>query len=168
MQPIRASYRETADYYAAAAEQIPSPGFRSRLLAGCIAGIVTGGILYFERQDLWYLGAMLAGVMPLVFGAKRFRRWQFRRHYRRTVEKQDIFVEWEFADDSFCCKAGYDVAARYSWDWPKKIVQKSGGFLIQTPAKAYQWVPKTALASEGEFLRLGELMRSKARAFEVR
>jgi len=88
------------------------------------------------------------------------------RESRAFLGKETV---WEISDDELNVRRSDSSGGKLKWDYIKKAVKGSKGFMLFLNSTMYQWLPYHAFRSEQDINLLTEICRRNVKNFrEVR
>jgi hypothetical protein len=173
-QVIRATFTETEEYLIDAARRNPE---RSKLarktcfvgVAGAtIASLIIGLIESRKPDGNWWVGIPI-GAAVAGFMIYQSSLMAMRRQIRAKAQKRNgpaLQKTVEFRPEGFTT-IGLDGRTSFQ-PWPSipKVLIRADGLMIYVHERAFIWLPRTAFASDSDYLALQERIAAKVQSVE--
>lgn len=166
-QEIVASYVWTAEELIKAHENHRRtqcrPIFRAGIVFLSLMALLAGWCSY--QAHGWSIPTVLfpaAGIYFLLL-RKLDVRWTLRRRFRKRPNR-DLRLTWILGDDALQIKTE-ESESKGKWSQIARVRRARNGFLLYPNYQIFNWLPITAFASEDDWNRAGELLRSKVKDF---
>jgi len=166
-QEIIASYSWTAEELIKAHENHRRaqcrPPFRAGLVFLSLMAILAGWCNY--QSHGWPVLTVvfpLGGVYFLLL-RKLDVRWTLRRRFKKRPDR-DLRITWILAEDALQIETE-ETQSKENWSQISKVRKARNGFLLYPNDQMFYWLPITSFASEVDWNRTEELLRSKVKDF---